>query len=123
MKKVIVFLIAFCGINSAFAQQTSNDVTTPLHLMKPDYPVPYGAPSKEKVKAVLDKVFNYLDAVTPAQMINKQTGEVVDDINRLDTNTNLKAGDFRLTSYEWGVTILPCKEQRKLPGTKNMLIM
>ena len=104
MKKVIVSLIACYGIASAFAQQKSNDVTTPLHLMKPDYAVPYGAPSKENVKAVLDKVFNYLDAVTPAEMINKQTGEVVDDINRLDTNTILKAGDFRLTSYEWGVT-------------------
>ena len=55
MKKIIVLLVAFYGI-TAFAQK-SNDVTTPLHLMKPDYPVPYGAPSKENVKAVLDKVF------------------------------------------------------------------
>jgi len=119
MKKVFVFLIAFYGMTSAFAQQTSNDVTTPLHLMKPDYPVPYGAPSKEKVKAVLDKVFNYLDAVTPAQMINKQTGEVVDDINRLDTNTNLKAGDFRLTSYEWGVTYSAMQRATETTGDKK----
>ena len=119
MKKVIVFLIAFYGITSAFAQQKSNDVTTPLHLMKPDYPVPYGAPSKENVKAVLDKVFNYLDAVTPAQMINKQTGEVVDDINRLDTNTILKAGDFRLTSYEWGVTYSAMQRATETTGDKK----
>ena len=50
MKKVFVSLIAFYGITSAFAQQKSNDVTTPLHVMKPDYPVPYGAPSKENIK-------------------------------------------------------------------------
>ena len=92
------------NILSVFAQQKTNDVNTPLHLMKPDYPVPYGAPAKENVKAVLDKVFNYLDAVTPAQMINKQTGEAINDINKLDTNTIVKPGDFRLTSYEWGVT-------------------
>src|SRR5687768_5264683 len=104
MKKVIVFLITFYGITSGLAQQKPNDVNTPLHLMKPDYPIPYGAPAKENVKAVLDKVFSYLDAVTPAQMINKQTGEVVIDINTLDTNTIVKPGDFRLTSYEWGVT-------------------
>src|SRR5687767_6590032 len=104
MKKVIVFLITFYGITSGLAQQKTNDVNTPLHLMKPDYPIPYGAPAKENVKAVLDKVFSYLDAVTPAQMINKQTGEVVIDINTLDTNTIVKPGDFRLTSYEWGVT-------------------
>jgi len=119
MKKVIVFLIAFYGITSAFAQQKPNDVTTPLHLMKPDYLVPYGAPSKENIKAVLDKVFNYLDAVTPAQMINKQTGEVVDDINRLDTNTILKAGDFRLTSYEWGVTYSAMQRATETTGDKK----
>ena len=119
MKKAIGFLIAFYGITSAFAQQKSNDVTTPLHLMKPDYPVPYGAPSKENVKAVLDKVFNYLDAVTPAQMINKQTGEVIDDINRLDTNTILKAGDFRLTSYEWGVTYSAMQRVTEITGDKK----
>jgi len=119
MKKVFVFLIAFYGITSAFAQQKSNDVTTPLHLMKPDYPVPYGTPSKENVKAFIDKVFNYLDAVTPAQMINKQTGEVVDDINRLDTNTILKAGDFRLTSYEWGVTYSAMQRATETTGDKK----
>src|SRR6187549_1792671 len=98
MKKVIVLLITFYGITSGFAQQKPNDVNTPLHLMKPDYPVPYGAPAKENVKAVLDKVFNYLDAVTPALMINKQTGEAVNEIDKLDTNTIVKSGDFRLTS-------------------------
>src|SRR5688572_24437057 len=102
MKRLIVFLTTFYGITNCLAQQKPNDVNTPLHLMKPDYPIPYGTP--ENVKAVLDKVFSYLDAVTPAQMINKQTGEVVSDINTLDTNTIVKPGDFRLTSYEWGVT-------------------
>ena len=104
MKQLILLLFLFPGGYSVFGQQKANDVTTPLHLMKPDYPVPYGAPAKENVKAVLDKVFNYLDAVTPAQMTNKQTGEIVNDIYKLDTNTIVKPGDFRLTSYEWGVT-------------------
>src|SRR4030095_13929535 len=86
----------FICIGSAemFSQQKTNDVTTPLHLMKPDYPIPYGAPSKETVKTVLDRVFNYLDAVTPAQMINKQTNEVVNEVDKLDTNTIVKPGDF-----------------------------
>lgn len=96
-------LIPLC--NLAMAQpKTGNDVTTPLHAMKPDYPVPYEPMSKENIKKILDKVFNYLDAVTPAQMINKQTGEEVNDISKLDTSTTVKQGDFRLTSYEWGVT-------------------
>ena len=97
----IFFVSIFTTLHS---QQKQNDVTSPLHAMKPDYRVPYGAPSKENVKSVLDKVFNYLNAVTPAQMINQQTGAEVSDASQLDTNTIVKQGDFRLTSYEWGVT-------------------
>ena len=108
MKKYICLSIAahVFILSPTNAQQppAKNDVTTPLHLMKPDYLVPYGAPAKENVKAVLDRVFNYLDAATPAQMINKQTGEVINEVDKLDTNTVIKPGDFRLTSYEWGVT-------------------
>jgi hypothetical protein len=44
--------------------------------MKVDYPVPYEAPSKANVKAVIDRIFIYLDATTPAQMMNKQTAKL-----------------------------------------------
>ncbi|HEU5168674.1 MAG TPA: glycoside hydrolase family 88 protein [Chitinophagaceae bacterium] len=120
MKHFFFIPLFICmGSTSLFSQQKANDVTTPLHLMKPDYPIPYGAPSKENVKAILDRVFNYLDAVTPAQMMNKKTQEVVDDINRLDTNTILKAGDFRLTSYEWGVTYSALQRAAATTGDKK----
>ena len=102
--------IALCCIAAAlmaapvtFGQRT-NDVTTPLHLMKPDYPVPYGAPAVADVKSVLDRVFHYLDSVTPAQFVHRQTGQPVTSLSAIDTNTIVKPGDFRLTSYEWGVT-------------------
>src|SRR4030095_7111545 len=85
-------------------QKTGTDVTTPLHALQPDYPTPYGVPKKEDIKAKIDKVFDYLNTVTPAQLMNKQTGAEVTEISQLDTNTILKQGDFRLTSYEWGVT-------------------
>lgn len=103
------------------AQQppAKNDVTTPLHAMKVDYPVPYEAPSKENVKAVLDKIFDYLDAVTPAQMINKQSGEVMNEISQLDTNSIVKQGDFRLTSYEWGVTYSAMQRAYETTGDKK----
>ena len=107
------------GSISLFSQQKANDVTTPLHLMKPDYPIPYGAPSKENVKAILDRVFNYLDAVTPAQMINKQTNEVIKEVDKLDTNTIVKPGDFRLTSYEWGVTYSALQRAAETTGDKK----
>jgi rhamnogalacturonyl hydrolase YesR len=120
-KNECLSLIAICSIYFLNAQQPAvrNDVTTPLHAMKVDYPVPYEAPSKEQVKAILDKIFNYLDAVTPAQMINKQTGETLKDISQLDTNSMVKAGDFRLTSYEWGVTYSAMQRAFETTGDKK----
>lgn len=76
----------------------------PLHALKVDYPTPYAPPKKEEVKAVLDRVFNYLDAVTPAQFVNRKTGDAFGLTSAPDTNVIFKQGDFRLTSYEWGVT-------------------
>ena len=88
----------------ATAQQKANDVTAPLHAMQPNYDVPYNIPTQKTVKQVLDRVFNYLDTVTPPQFINRVIRQVVTDISRPDTNVVFMPGDFRLTSYEWGVT-------------------
>jgi rhamnogalacturonyl hydrolase YesR len=114
----VLFLFAFPLIAQK-PTDAKNDVTTPLHAMKVDYPVPYVAPTKENVKAVLDKIFNYLDATTPAQMINKETGAVVRDISQLDTNSIVKQGDFRLTSYEWGVTYSALQRATETTGDKK----
>lgn len=103
-----------------FAQpKTGNDVTTPLHALKVDYPVPYEPPTKENVKSVVDRIFNYLDAVTPAQMVNKQTGAVLNSPAELDTNSAVKQGDFRLTSYEWGVTYSAMQRATEVTGDKK----
>ena len=113
-----IFFFAF----SLFAQKSSeakNDVNTPLHAMKVEYPIPYEAPTKENVKAVLDRIFNYLDGTTPAQMINKQSGDPINDISQLDTNTIIKQGDFRLTSYEWGVTYSAMQRAFETTGDKK----
>jgi rhamnogalacturonyl hydrolase YesR len=97
------FLFLLTVSVSAIAQK-QNDVITPLHAMQPDYPVPYTVPSKESVKKVLDRVYAYLDAVTPAQFVDRTTNKVFNTADRPDTNIIFKPGDFRLTSYEWGVT-------------------
>ena len=100
MKKVF---LSFLVLSKFVVAQKGNDVTTPLHLLQPAYDVPYGAPKVEAVKATLDRVYNYLDATTPIGFVNRRTGDAV-AINAIDTNTIVKQGDFRLTSYEWGVT-------------------
>jgi unsaturated rhamnogalacturonyl hydrolase len=106
MKKTIQTLLFISAslTTAAQVQKPGNDVTAPLHSLQPDYPVPYGAMSSGDIKKVLNKVFNYLDSVTPAQMINRQTGQQVTDASTFDTAYGIKPGDFRLTAYEWGVT-------------------
>ncbi len=89
---------------SQIPSQPITDSNTPLHALQPDYPVAYGAPKTEEVKAVLDKVFTYLDAVTPMALSDGSTGKAITDLSLLDARSQFARGDFRLISYEWGVT-------------------
>ncbi len=101
-------LLGLCG-STALAQQTGdkkimNDSNTPLHLLKPDYTMPYGALTVEQVKADMDRVFNYIDKETPAVVEDKTTGKEITNYKKINKNSQLRRGAFRLTSYEWGVT-------------------
>jgi unsaturated rhamnogalacturonyl hydrolase len=100
--KIIVFFLAFAIFSQSAIAQT--DATTPLHLLKPNYPIPYGIPKNEDVTAVLNRVFGYLNGVTPPSFANEKTGETFTDAAKIDANTILQKGDFRIVSYEWGVT-------------------
>eukprot|EP01041_Mallomonas_annulata_P020228 gene20228-39915_t len=68
-----------------------------LHALTVTYPTPYRAMETAEVKAVLDRVFGYLDRTTPAELISKSSGAAVTDLWRTDPETVLKPGDFRLT--------------------------
>lgn len=98
-----MYFIALMSLPVLTSAQKLTDANAPLHALKPDYPVSYDIPTTNSVKSKLDMVYHYLNAVTPSQLINKQTGANV-EVAKIDTNTIFKAGDFRLTSYEWGVT-------------------
>ena len=101
----MIRLLTFCAVLScgtAFGQV--NDNNTPLHLMKPAYRVGYGVSTPEQVKQTMDCVLRYIDAETPAVLVDKKTGEEVKDVKKINADTQLKQGGFRLTSYEWGVT-------------------
>ncbi|MEI6945854.1 glycoside hydrolase family 88 protein [Paraflavisolibacter sp. H34] len=112
-----ILLAVLMGTSAVgFAQGKPNDVTAPLHLLQPDYPVPYKIPTTAAVKSVLDRVFTYLDAVTPAAFVHKKTGAAVTNLSNVDTNVAIKQGDFRLTSYEWGVTYMGMLEIGEATG-------
>jgi rhamnogalacturonyl hydrolase YesR len=109
--KVISFaqflLISLVISSTLFAQENTaprTDSNTPLHALQPDYKIPYGITKAEDVKVVIDKVFTYLDAATPPSIVNSKTNALITDYRRPEQMAILKQGDYRLTSYEWGVT-------------------
>ena len=103
MKKLLCLILLF-SFQMAFAQVPQTDATTPLHKLAPNYPVPYGIPKQEDVNAVIERVYGYLNSSTPTGFINEKTGEPVTDLSKIDADTILARGDFRIVSYEWGVT-------------------
>ena len=80
------------------------DTNTPLHALWPDYPTPYGQTTPQDITAVLTRVHGYLDATTPARLVEKGSGKEIKNLKKPGNNAMLETGDFRLTSYEWGVT-------------------
>jgi unsaturated rhamnogalacturonyl hydrolase len=105
MKNLYFLLILLSQTLIAQRNETkANDSNTPLHLLKPDYPTPYGKPNIEDITKTLQRIHGYLNAVTPPQYLNAKTSEAITDFSKIDTNTTLKKGDFRIVSYEWGVT-------------------
>ena len=50
---------------------TATDSNTPLHLLKADYPVPYGPATPEKITEVLLRVRGYLEAQTPPRIVDR----------------------------------------------------
>ena len=54
-----------------------NDNNTPLHLMRPANQQRYGIPTTEQVKQTMDRVLHYIDAQTPAVLVDRRTGQEV----------------------------------------------
>lgn len=83
-----------------------NDSNTPLHLLQPEYSTPYDIPTPEGIGKVLGKVHSYLEETTPPALIDLRSGQTISDYSDLESKDSLafQPGDFRLISYEWGVT-------------------
>lgn len=103
----LFFVLAISPVQAQKQQkknETVNDVNTPLHLLQPDYKVPYGMLTVDEIKKELDRILHFLEKATPARVIDKSTNKSVTDYAAMDGNAALERGLFRLTSYEWGVT-------------------
>ncbi len=98
-----LFLFLFSGCKKTKPEQIS-DSRTPLHALQPDYETPYEIPKTEDIEKTLIRVYDYLNTTTPMKLVDKTTEKEITDYSNVDTNTILAPGDFRLISYEWGVT-------------------
>ena len=83
-----------------------NDSNTPLHLLQPEYSTPYDIPDPEGITQVLDRVRDYLEENTPVELVDLPSGQTIREFSEIGSKDSLafKPGDFRLISYEWGVT-------------------
>ena len=103
MKRIIPLLIALLPLSMPLqAQQVQNDATAPLHLMRPAYRYDYGLVSPAEVKATIDRIRDYITSHTYTELD--------------ETGKQLRRGDFRLTSYEWGVTYSAMLRASELTG-------
>ena len=103
MMGAILFL-AGTGASAQKKKAAVNDSNTPLHLLQPEYKVPYGALTTGEVKADMDRILHYLEQNTPTRVVDKNTGKVITDYANMTADAQLERGAFRLASYEWGVT-------------------
>jgi unsaturated rhamnogalacturonyl hydrolase len=117
---VILLAAIFLGVINAQTQNRPvNDATIPLYMLQPDYPTPYGAPAIDSIKAILNKVYNYLDRVTPAKVVDKNSKQEITDFSKLNKDAVFAPGDFRLISYEWGVTYAGLLLASQVTGEKQ----
>lgn len=103
----ILFLFAI-SLSTASAQtrpaKEVKDANTPLHMLQPDYPIPYGKTTVADITKVLNRVHGYLNATTPMKLVSKKTGQAIKNITAPEEEAIFLKGDYRLISYEWGVT-------------------
>jgi unsaturated rhamnogalacturonyl hydrolase len=104
-RALALFFLALilAGPQPASTQAPVTDANTPLHLLKPAYPVPYGPATAANVVEILQRVRGYLETATPARVVDRRTGQPLADLLRPGAEPAVDPGSFRVISYEWGV--------------------
>lgn len=74
---------------------------------------------EESIKADLDRIFNYLDKSTPASIVDKESGEAISNLKKINEKSVFKRGDFGIATYEWGVTYSGMLKVAEVTGDKK----
>lgn len=116
---ILVILLFSCNPKGVEVKvEVSTDATTPLHLLQPDYPTLYGTTTPDDIKVVIKRVAEYLENTTPSIIIDETTGKEITDFSVPNDNAQFESGDFRMVSYEWGVTYAGMMNANKATGEK-----
>jgi rhamnogalacturonyl hydrolase YesR len=73
----------------------------------PEAPLPprrYPPMPADEIRTVLARVRGYLEVATPIGLVDRDTRTPITDYSTFNPKAELVRGDFRLVSYEWGVT-------------------
>jgi len=73
----------------------------------------------DKIKTDLDRIFNYLNNTTPYDIVDRESGETVSSLKKINGKSFFKRGDFGITSYEWGVTYSGMLKIAEITGDKK----
>ena len=107
-KAILVIVLQFFMSSSVVLSQNRepkvNDSHVPLHLLQPNYSIPYGEFDASKVKEKTDQILKYLQSSTYASIEDGLTHKEILDYSKIRSSSQLVRGDFRIASYEWGVT-------------------
>ena len=117
-----VMVLLLCPLFSSSAQNPAksiNDSNTALHLLQAGYQTPYRVSKPEEIKSVLDRMLVYLDVQTPARLVKGSAREPISDLSKPVEGAALEGGDFRLISYEWGVTYAAMLAAGEATGDKR----
>jgi unsaturated rhamnogalacturonyl hydrolase len=84
----------------------SAEYTAPVNpdRLPPVYAFHYGPATVSSITGVLDRIYNYLDTNTPAQLVDKETHAPITDLSKPNPNAVIEHGAFPIIAYEWGVT-------------------
>jgi unsaturated rhamnogalacturonyl hydrolase len=96
-----MMMIAFYirpGLSQSSTSAT-NDSNTPLYLLKPNYPVPYGPVKVEEITEVLTRIYNFLNVSTPTRIIDSRTKQEIIDLAKPDSNAIIEPGLFRIVGH------------------------
>ncbi|MBK7103749.1 MAG: glycoside hydrolase family 88 protein [Ignavibacteriae bacterium] len=96
-----------------------NDSNTPLHLLRPDYSIPYQIPKENHIVKKLLKVLEFLEKSTPSNLENNLNNKKIGGKVVIDENTIIPKSQFRLTSYEWGVTYAGLLQLGEITGIEK----